>query len=347
MDARGSPSLTVPARRRAAGWHVAAAAAALVAAVVSATAPASTSAAPPGVSWTVSRQPATVPLAVATLVTVTATNTSTTSEQIGCIQIGVTSAFAIVATSITSAPPDRTWTASHLGTVVTAKAKNGGSTLRGGTDRDTVGIGVTVSGLVPGSHSWSASAYSDTGCQKPMGLTASLTVTVTVLATPTPTPAPTRTPTPTPTVRPTTPPPSPSTAPSPETTAEPGRSEEPTAPSPSPSPAGPGPRPSPTGSASPEPALPSGWTGRTPDRYVVRLEGSEPLRVDLSGSLDAGRLAIQWGVPAIALSVPGIFVIGVVLAQAFGGLIWLPLVRRWIGAFGIRRRRRDGARPPH
>ena len=52
-------------------------------------------------------------------------------------------------------------------------------------------------------------------------------------------------------------------------------------------------------------------------------------------------IGIEWGVPAFVMGVPGLLLILVVLAQTLGGSAWLPLVRRRIGAFGIRAPRRS------
>jgi hypothetical protein len=52
-----------------------------------------------------------------------------------------------------------------------------------------------------------------------------------------------------------------------------------------------------------------------------------------------------WVVPGLVLSVPGMLVLLVIGMQALGGLAWLPVARRRIGAFGIRwghRRPRQG-----
>lgn len=43
-----------------------------------------------------------------------------------------------------------------------------------------------------------------------------------------------------------------------------------------------------------------------------------------------------WLVPGLAFSVPWLVVILTILAQVAGGLAWLPIVRRKIGAFGLR-----------
>jgi hypothetical protein len=45
-----------------------------------------------------------------------------------------------------------------------------------------------------------------------------------------------------------------------------------------------------------------------------------------------------WAVPGLVLSVPGLLLVLIVIgAQAVGAIAWLPVVRRRIGAFGIRR----------
>jgi hypothetical protein len=51
---------------------------------------------------------------------------------------------------------------------------------------------------------------------------------------------------------------------------------------------------------------------------------------------DAG---FDWAVPALALTVPGILLILAILAQSVVGALWLPFIRRWLGAFGVRRRK--------
>ena len=58
------------------------------------------------------------------------------------------------------------------------------------------------------------------------------------------------------------------------------------------------------------------------------------------GGFDGG---IDWAVPALALTVPGILLILAILAQTVVGVAWLPFIRRWLGAFGVRRRK-DEAR---
>jgi hypothetical protein len=97
----------------------------------------------------------------------------------------------------------------------------------------------------------------------------------------------------------------------------------------------------------------SGGSGGSPDAGA----GPDPLagfavgRADLDsidgigdvGVVGLGGLVV-WAVPALALSVPGLLLVLAVLAQAMGGLLWLPVARRWLGGFGIRRRHGTGAR---
>jgi hypothetical protein len=49
---------------------------------------------------------------------------------------------------------------------------------------------------------------------------------------------------------------------------------------------------------------------------------------------------IDWAVPALTLTVPGLLLMLAVLAQLSAGAFWLPIARRWLGAFGSRRRSR-------
>jgi hypothetical protein len=49
---------------------------------------------------------------------------------------------------------------------------------------------------------------------------------------------------------------------------------------------------------------------------------------------------LDWAIPALAMTVPGLLLILAVLAQLTAGMLWLPVVRRRLGSFGIGRRRR-------
>ena len=51
---------------------------------------------------------------------------------------------------------------------------------------------------------------------------------------------------------------------------------------------------------------------------------------------------IVWAVPALVLGIPSLLLLAV-LAQATVAVIWLPIIRRRLGAFGFRRRATQGA----
>jgi hypothetical protein len=62
-----------------------------------------------------------------------------------------------------------------------------------------------------------------------------------------------------------------------------------------------------------------------------------PAGLEVTASGIGGMGVLLWAVPAAVLGIPGFLVILVVLLQAGGGLIWLPVARRRIGGFGRRR----------
>jgi hypothetical protein len=209
------------------------------------------------------------------------------------------------------------------------------------------------------------------------GLAASSVTTVTIdvsepAPTPTPTPQPTPTPTPTPTPRPT---PTPTPRPTPTL---PIQSLLPTAIPSIPVPSLPiaTPTPTPTGSATPTPAPtdpgpptptpppgggpiavtdPGGGTGGdgSGPGAVPGGGGADPFTLgttdfDAGSTLTSGEFGsfagLDWAVPALALTVPGLLLVLAVLAQAVAGVVWLPVVRRWLGGFGFRRRTSQAAR---
>jgi hypothetical protein len=49
----------------------------------------------------------------------------------------------------------------------------------------------------------------------------------------------------------------------------------------------------------------------------------------------------EWAVPALLLTVPGLLLILAVVAQTTAGILWLPIVRRWLGGIGVRPRRKQ------
>jgi hypothetical protein len=70
-----------------------------------------------------------------------------------------------------------------------------------------------------------------------------------------------------------------------------------------------------------------------------------PVEFDGVGTLFAEDLGgfggVDWAIPVFAMTVPGLLLILAVLAQATAGVFWLPFVRRWLGSFGVRRRRHE------
>jgi hypothetical protein len=181
-------------------------------------------------------------------------------------------------------------------------------------------------------------------------------------ASPTPSPVPTAAPTPTPTARPT---PRRTPKPTATPTATPPATPAPTGgpgatPAPTPAP-GITPAPSDVPEATARPAgqptagTPAPTTSPTPAGGAVGGpppgpgSGAEPYVLPstrfgafetLGG--DFGAFAgFEWAVPALVLSVPGLLLVLAVAAQAAAAMLWLPLVRRWLGGLGVRRRRRE------
>ena len=161
---------------------------------------------------------------------------------------------------------------------------------------------------------------------------------------PTPTPAPGTTPAPT--ARPTPSPlgePAPDPSPSPDSSAGPTPSGGGSVAGGPGSAGGPGVGPGTgTGSAGGSSGTGSGGGGGTDaDGPVFRIAGDGPdAVVPVVGAAFAGFDSIDWAVPALTLTVPGLLLMLAVLAQLSASAVWLPIVRRWIGAFGSGRRRR-------
>jgi hypothetical protein len=93
------------------------------------------------------------------------------------------------------------------------------------------------------------------------------------------------------------------------------------------------------GGPSAAPGSGGGVTSNRDDGFTVGQGGLGPIDglvdVDVVG-FDA---LIEWAVPTVVLTVPALLLLLAVLAQTAGGLLWLPMVRRWLGGFGFRRRR--------
>jgi Bacterial Ig domain len=183
------------------------------------------------------------------------------------------------------------------------------------------------------------------------------------LTPPTPTPAATPTPTPTPTPRSSLLPPLTTPRPTATPTRPPGATEPPATSSPTSRPsdgASVGVTPSPDRSTAPGggagPIVPtttapgppdstSGGAGTVeapPEPLIIGPPGG---RVDV-GDLDVGGmgLAVEWLVPTLLVTAPGLLVIFAILAQGAGAMLWLPYVRRTLG--GDRRRQRSRSATP-
>jgi hypothetical protein len=118
-----------------------------------------------------------------------------------------------------------------------------------------------------------------------------------------------------------------------------------------PSPSAPAATPTPAPSSSGTAGGASGPAGTPPDGAPSgggtggnRVAPPSGFTIDESfGTFDGlGPMAFEsfeWAVPGLALSVPGLLLIVAIAAQAGAGLSSMPFVRRWLGSFGLWRRR--------
>jgi hypothetical protein len=81
------------------------------------------------------------------------------------------------------------------------------------------------------------------------------------------------------------------------------------------------------------------------DFAIGSTAGGGPNSPNVSfGSLGPLAFSFEWLIPSLVVSVPGFLVVVVIGIQLLVGAAWLPLVRRDLGDFGLRfRRRRRGA----
>jgi hypothetical protein len=61
--------------------------------------------------------------------------------------------------------------------------------------------------------------------------------------------------------------------------------------------------------------------------------------IDLDSSLSLTLGEVEWLVPGLVMTVPGILIVIIVLLQVAGGLAWLPFARRRLGRADVTRRR--------
>jgi hypothetical protein len=294
-------------------------------------------------AWTVSASPTSIPVNIQSHIDLTVTNVGAGGggEEIGCMKFTLPASFNLSGASIVALPTGKTWTATISGNTVAFASVKG--RLVGGTKREQGVFRVVVTPSAGGTYSWTGNAYNDKNCSG--GLfpdTISVAITVTgSTPTPRPTPQPTARPTPRPTAAAT-----PPWTPAP--TRAPARTPVPT-PSPSPTPT-PSPTPPPTVApavASPSPSSPSGSASRTGSGLRVpgaagtgeTSAAAAAAQIALAASRLNGLGALTWAVPGLVLSVPGLLLILLIVAQSAGGLTWLPIVRRSIGSYGRRWRR--------
>jgi hypothetical protein len=327
--------------------------------------------------WTLVASPLTMTVGQRTDVFVTSTNLGglLPGEMIGCVTVFVPSAITVERVWDDDKPGGYDWEASIApapgGTLITYRSISGKLGLQ-----QSATFRARVTATAAGAQIWQGTAYDATTCdagafpQTDLVFTIALsssplptptpTPTPTPVATPTPTPSPTPNPTPGPAVTPSPTAPSVSSTPGPAATPGPTASTGPAtapgrlppsesaAPTASVEPSGPtdpdqlssGP-----GAGSGDIAIGSGdgLAGGTGESWLAVPEGDAstglPADLDVSANGLGGVGVLLWVVPAAALGIPGFLVVLVVLLQAGGGLIWLPVTRRRIGDFG----RRSGA----
>lgn len=302
--------------------------------------------------WTATGNKTVLVSGTASVVGVTVTNLSPPlDDPIGCVKIAIPGEFTILAASVTSVSRGLNWSATMSGANVTATADSDLDRLTGAPDYDRLVVAITVLPLAPGAYTWKANAYVSTSCSSGGGTPLLIPMAITSLSTPAPTPTPTPAPTPTPTPAST---PGPTSSPRPSATPTstgtaatlvPSASAEPTPPDtgePTPDPGSTGP-PDPSDVPAPQPSPSDGTSafGRGTVTLAGGSDGSggamEAAGADLAAAVLDSLGMGTWAVPTATFGGIGLLVILTIMAQTGGGLIWLPLIRRRIGGFGLRR----------
>ena len=319
------------------------------------------------VIWTLVGSPLTAQAGVPTTFTLTATNEDLLSS-IGCVVVSTTSNFDVGSTAITNGLP---WTIdvtdSH--TKVTVRSTTTGAAL-GLLQSVRFTVRATPLDSGAWSWSGTAYQDINCGGSPLLGIQAVAIVVTAAAPTPSPAPTatPGATSSPAPTAAPSAPPTNPPTpAPTARSTPRlspspgPGATPPPTLAGPSvppistPIPSGSAPAASTLPTASPGPAASSGPSTSAPpaggaigpprpssgpapgggvlpgDAFTIR---ASRIRIDgVPGTTGFGAPAfLVLSLPAILFSVPGmLLLILAILAQATGGVLWLPLVRRQLG----------------
>jgi hypothetical protein len=257
-------------------------------------------------NWSVTASPPALTVGVATDVTLTVTPGN---QPIMCVTVSVPSGFTVLSVSVASAP-GATWTASKVGarpTLATFATNRHQDHLNKANAKFVIRVIATSSPL----PAWTPSAYGDfPPCSHPLGHPVR------------PLP-PFGLPHPTPTRATPTPRPVPSIVP-PKATAVPTDMATPSA-APQPSPSG-----STAGGIGPGGsggAAAGGGIGAPID--IPALPAGGTVQIDISAMGAMGMFA--WVVPGLFLSLPGLLLVLIVLAQAGFATAFIPIIRRVFG----------------
>jgi hypothetical protein len=322
--------------------------------------------------WTLALAPSSITEGVPTNISATVTDGS---EMIGCVVFDVPAGFTVLGASVSSVPAGFIWTASVAGsgpTWVTFRTSKDSWRLNGSAHGIFVIRVVANASRLPAWTAWAYKGFTvnspqlDFGPRTPPGA-----FSIHPAATPTPTPRPTPTPTPTlkPTLRPTLTPTSTLRATTaPKVTATPAQTAAPNGqPGATPIPIdSPSPEASPSAVGSDEPgtsATPSGPGATvlpeiagivaTPNDSSGGAIGGFETTVDVAALPDGGTVQLDsqafnslgmfaWMVPGLFLSLPGLLLILVIIAQGSLASVFVPITRRVLG----RTRRRKPGRVP-
>jgi hypothetical protein len=305
-------------------------------------------------TFTASANKSQVGLMVPTTVRVTITNvTADASKPIGCVRVGMqANNYTLNAASVASVSNGGSWSPTIAANKVTATPGNNGDRLRGDPFDDSIVLQVTVTGLRLTSATWTVEAWEKTDCSSNHLATNLPMKVVSVAPPPTPTPRPTPRPTPAPTPKPTpksTPVPTSTPAsvaatatPTPVDTAAPSETVGSASPSPSSGAAastGPSVTPDPSAGVfggGPIAVVPVA-SGR-PGRNVAQPFEPVVLGADVSLTgigLDALGMLGPFVVPGFIAAASSIVLLLIIFLQAVGAAVWVPIVRRRIGAFNV------------
>ena len=133
-------------------------------------------------TWVLDATPSAIEAALPTTIDVTFSNRGgpTGGDDLGCVRIAIPAAFTVVPPLTTKSPPGTSWK-SKLTTVVTVKATSGGDRLDAQDQTSSVTVSIPVLAVVPGTYTWTATAYAAQDCTKPFPEQIKPTITVYLL----------------------------------------------------------------------------------------------------------------------------------------------------------------------